>query len=137
MRWRSLLLLPLTLLTTASCGEATGPSAGRVGEPFTLDVGEVALVEPEELLVGFTGVSADSRCPADVNCVTAGDASVELWLRRPPAPRETRVLHTDGRLGGSVEYEGFVVELLSLEPVPRTDTPLDASAYRVELVVRE
>jgi hypothetical protein len=136
MSLRPVLFLPLALLAGVACGEATGPSAARIGEPFTLGVDEVALLEPEELLVGFSGVSADSRCPSDVNCVTAGDASVELWLRRPPSPRETRVLHTDRRVGDRAEYAGFEVQLVSLEPVPRTDTNLDPSAYRAQLVVR-
>lgn len=136
MSWRLLPFLPMVLLAAVACGEATGPSSARLGEPFTLAVGEVALLEPEELLVGFDAVSADSRCPSDVNCVTAGDASVELWLRRPPSPRETRVLHTDAREGDRAEYAGFEVRLISLAPVPRTDTPLDPAAYRVELVVR-
>lgn len=127
-----LALLPATL----ACGEATGPSAARLGEPFVLGVGEVALLETEGLLVGFTGVTADSRCPADVDCITAGDAAVELWLRRPPSAREARVLHTDPRQGRSAEYGALDVQLLSLQPLPRSDRPVEPEPYRAELIVR-
>jgi hypothetical protein len=136
MIWRALPLLAALPLGPVACGEATGPSVARLGEPFTLGVGQVALLEPADLLVGFAGVPADSRCPADVTCVTAGDASVELWLRQPPSSRETRVLHTDLRAGESAEYEGFEIQLLSLEPAPRSDTVLEPSAYRAGLLVR-
>lgn len=136
MRIRLTFLLALLPAATVACGEATGPSAARLGEPFVLEVGEVALVDVEGLLVGFTAVTADSRCPTDVECVTAGDASVELWLRRPPSPRETHVLHTDGREGGSAAYDDFEVELLSLQPLPRSDRPVEPGQYRLELVVR-
>ena len=39
------------------------------------------------LAVTFVGVSGDSRCPADANCITGGDATVKLnvspsWWRR-------------------------------------------------------
>jgi len=136
MRLRLTFLVALLPAATVACGEATGPSAARRGEPFVLGVGEVALLEAEGLLVGFTGVTADSRCPTDVDCITAGDASVELWLRRPPSPRETRVLHTDAREDAGAEYDGFEVGLLSLEPLPRSDRPVEPGQYRVELVVR-
>jgi len=68
--------------------------------------------------------------------VTAGDASVEIWLRRPPAEREARVLHTDARAADRVEYDGSEVALLGLEPAPRSTAPTGASDYRATLVVR-
>jgi hypothetical protein len=84
----------------------------------------------------LASVSSDSRCPSDVDCITAGDAAVELWLRRPPSARETRSVHSDASQGASAEYDGFEVELLSLEPLPRSDAPVAADAYRARLVVR-
>jgi hypothetical protein len=136
MSARPLPVLLLFLLAAAACGEVTGPSAARLAEPFVLGVGEVALIEPQNLLVGFESVSSDSRCPSDVDCITAGDAAVELWLRRPPSARETRSVHSDASQGASAEYDGFEVELLSLEPLPRSDAPVAADAYRARLVVR-
>ena len=81
------------------------------------------------------GVTEDSRCPIGVQCVRAGDAVVELTLEKPPAAGGTRTLHTSGRDGREAVYEGLVVRLLDLKPLPREGTTIAPEDYRVTLAV--
>jgi hypothetical protein len=55
----------------------------NVGQQFTLRVGETAGVVTSQAidLVRFNGVTQDSRCPADVQCIAAGSATVLLSIQ--------------------------------------------------------
>src|SRR5690349_13713213 len=56
---------------------APAPS-GPVSQTSTLAPGEAAGIRDgsRELQVRFTGVTNDSRCPADATCITAGEATL-------------------------------------------------------------
>jgi len=119
----------------AGCSDPGGVQPEPIGEPFELAPGSIAWLEDEQLLVAFVGVAAESRCPEDVQCIVAGDAAVELWVRRPPAERLGFTLHTDPALGDAFEHAGRTIRLLRLAPRPRVDHPVAAMDYRATLLV--
>src|SRR5215213_5146127 len=100
---RRLALLPTLALAgacSASLGTASesGAVSARLDEPFTLQVGQVAEVQgtgPAPFRVTLVGVTNDSRCGADVQCVWEGDARVVLRLERGAAAADTAA-HTSG-----------------------------------------
>lgn len=128
-------MLPFLCLALVSCSDPAGVQPEPVGEPFVLAPGAIAWLEQPQLLVGFVGVSAESRCPEDVQCIVAGDAALELWVRRPPSERVYFELHTDPSLGDSADAERYRVRLLDLAPRPRTDREIAPDDYRATLVV--
>lgn len=130
-------ILPVLVLglCAAACGDASGPSASvALGAPFELRVGETAAVDDELLTVSFRGVTNDSRCPIDVVCIVAGDATVSLAVRRLPRPEEPVSVKTPG--AAAARFDGYEIEALRLLPAPRAATPTDPAAYVVTLVVR-
>jgi hypothetical protein len=67
-------LLPLALL--AGCATATG--GGRAltpGTPATLAAGD-SVTLPDASTLTYVGMSSDSRCPPNVQCIQAGSAVV-------------------------------------------------------------
>ncbi len=85
---RSLAALLFVIILTActSTSQAELPEAEffvSAGQQFGLRVGETAGVVTSQAidLVRFNGVEQDSRCPADVQCVTAGSATVLLSVQ--------------------------------------------------------
>jgi hypothetical protein len=67
-------LLPLVLL--AGCATASG--GGRAlspGTPATLSAGE-SVTLPDASTLTYVGVTSDSRCPPNVQCIQAGSAVV-------------------------------------------------------------
>ena len=65
-------LLPLALL--AGCATASG--GGRAlspGVPAVLSAGE-SVTLPDASVLTYVGVSSDSRCPPNVQCIQAGSA---------------------------------------------------------------
>ena len=66
------ILLPLALL--AGCATASG--GGRMlapGVPATLSVGDTVAL-PDASTLTYVGVTSDSRCPPNVQCIQAGSA---------------------------------------------------------------
>jgi len=130
-------MLPLLLL--AACAAEQGPEAdlGVADTPpttITLRIGDER--EFSGVLLTFLAVANDSRCPSDVQCVWAGDATVELGAG-PAAglgPHQQLVLHPNAE-PRSVEAMGLRVTLLELRPTPRAASPIPQQEYEVNLRV--
>jgi len=121
------------LVTAEGCPNPAGPDQVALARPFELAVGHTAEL-PDGLRLKFDRVTGDSRCPLDVQCVTAGDATVLVHVSREggtPFPLE---LHT--RQGGSqIVYDNHTIQLTALQPHPRSDRPSRQIDYVATLVV--
>ena len=126
------MLRPLCLLAlVAVAGCAASPSTTEgvlLGSEFTLRPGETAEVQSTGLRVTFLGVRSDSRCPADVLCIQAGDAVVglrvgtaEVELRSNSAPEAAVGVYN--------------VRVQRVEPYVYTSRPIAPDDYRAVLVV--
>jgi hypothetical protein len=114
---RATVLLAALALSLAACTRTLPAAQDDVGlgEPLRLKVGETARVRGTPLRVRFVG-AADSRCPADVVCVAAGDATVALAVSGAGAERaDTLFLFRQPR---SSTYGGYLLELVELDPFP-------------------
>ncbi|MFF5262711.1 hypothetical protein ACFY4C_27585 [Actinomadura viridis] len=137
-------------------GPADRPTAAEVkaGRTFTLAIGGTARVPEAGLTVTLRDVRNDGRCPSDVDCAWAGDATVVVAVTetgRSPATREHE-LHTvtrapsadgDGPADGEervrddrlVRLGGHVLRLVGLGPARKSDAAVDRDAYRGRFVV--
>jgi hypothetical protein len=130
-------LLSVLVATTAMMWSMGQPSREvPLNASFELKVAESVRVAGEGVAVRFDGVTGDSRCPVDVTCVWAGDATAVVRLEKPKTKPGTFELHTMPRFGGDARYEGLVVHLEAVTPRPRTGTEIPPKDYRVTLVVR-
>ena len=134
MSWPALLVTFGSLFALACGGSSsdspTGTPPAAINQPIELAPGQSAQIGP--LRITFTGVSGDSRCPVDVTCVWEGDAVAEIELRQPTSAMETRELHTASPR--STTYGSYQVELVRLDPAPRSTQTIPPASYR--LVVR-
>ena len=106
------------------------------GDTFTLAPGQSAEIEGTGLAVQFIGVSGDSRCPVDVQCVWAGDAAVVIETTLGADQRLWK-LHLPSELMGprSVEVGGYRIELTGLDPATRSTETIPPGAYRASFSV--
>ena len=121
------------LATGAHCGDPPQPA---LGESFALRVGESVVVQQENLRLRFDSVPQDSRCPRDVQCVTAGNARVRLEVTVGSAPPSIVELNT-AQEPREAQLEGLRVVLEDLTPYPSAAgrrTP--AGEFRATLSVR-
>jgi hypothetical protein len=88
------------------------------------------------LLVGFRGVSSDSRCPTDVQCVWAGDATARIQAT------VGRMAWTGFDLHSTLEpkaatFRSWEIRLVKVEPSPRSTEGIPPGAYVVTLEVTQ
>lgn len=102
----------------AACAPAMDPGRAPLDESFGVREGERVVVDGR-LTVGFHDVAEDSRCPADVQCVRAGEAVVVLRLSEAGhRPAELTLRTTPGE--DAVTVGAYRVELVGLDPAPRS-----------------
>ena len=92
-------------------GCSTAAATHSLGEPVSLDAGTMAKFA-DEFRVTFTRVVSDSRCPANVVCIQAGEAVVELTCSNNGDSQSVR-LSSDHRSNQS-EVLGHAIELMSV-----------------------
>jgi hypothetical protein len=118
-----------------SASEPTG--AGQtpaLAERFTLQPGEAALVGSERVRLLFDRVVNDSRCPRDVRCVRAGDATVRVQVTLAGASTSTIDLRTTPA-DEHVTVGDYTLTLADLAPVPLSGEPVKATEYRATFVL--
>ncbi len=147
MSYRRHAFMLLAILLSAGCswmgaGADEAPRADdriRVekGEPFWLELDQTAVLAtdmldengmPLDASLTFNKVIEDSRCPAEVTCVWAGRARIEVAPTAPNA-RYTLVTLT---LGDTTRAGAF--RLLDLTPLPSASDAADPQAYRAQFV---
>ena len=125
--------LPALLVLFGCKATATAPSVA-VGSDFQLRPSESVSVEGTGASVRFETVTADSRCPADAVCVTAGDATAVFSVTHTGGSATSLALHTTGE-GRRGSADGFTLTLVHLDPYPYTGRPISPSDYRASLHV--
>jgi hypothetical protein len=119
---------------------ATEPTAGRpqftaaAGDTVALRIGEAVRVTGTDVVIGFTTVVSDSRCPIDALCVWEGDAHVQLRLSRGRLDSTKAGLHT-GVEPRAVVWDDLRIRLLWIEPARVSDRPVRAEEYVARLEI--
>lgn len=129
--WMALLVLPLL----AGCINTfrTGPVPGTdENQQVEIAMGQTRTFDEERLAVGFGRVMEDSRCPTGAQCVRAGNARVGLVLQeRGEATRIVELNTAEGQR--RVSHEGYVIEVVDLQPLPAAGATPDPERYVVRL----
>ena len=117
------------LLALGSCASSpTVPSVEPVRE-FVLAAGDGATVSGTGLTVRFERVTSDSRCPADVVCIVAGNAVVAVTVVREGRPSQALSLRTDAAQSRA-EVGDWALSLTKVEPYPYSDRTIAPGDYK-------
>jgi hypothetical protein len=131
---RSLLLS--ALLTVGLCGQPRpfDPEIEvRLDDPFALRMEQTAEVAGTPLRLRFEEVLEDSRCPADVMCVWAGNARIRLIVEATTEPAE--LLLNTGLEPRAAPAAGYLVTLEAVQPATRSDRAIQPEDYIATLRV--
>lgn len=120
----------LALLYVLSSAPDISPADPAVPEAVptregTLGIGQTLALEG--MTVTLHRVVADSRCPADVQCIWAGNAVAEVTLQNGTL-RETLTMASGEtpRLFGT-----YRISIVDVAPPALSTAPIDAQAYRI------
>ena len=115
-----------------ACIATAGP---KLGDEFTLRVGERAAITALGLSLRFIQVVGDSRCPADAVCTWAGDGAVLIEVAPLNGDAKEDTVHTtlDPH---SIPLGRAQLQLVRLAPYPVSSRPIAPGEYTVTLVAR-
>lgn len=123
-------LMPVCILLASTCKETgvEGSIKAELNKPVALSLTEKAIFSSDSLLVEVSEIN-DSRCPANVTCITAGSAKVRIAVSGAGSEKNVFSLcigHCDNRnqetdqavfQNGKLSYS---VTLKGVEPYPGT-----------------
>ncbi|HEY4612667.1 MAG TPA: hypothetical protein VII11_06760 [Bacteroidota bacterium] len=100
------------------------------------------LLTPDNVLVTFSDVAQDSRCPSDVVCVWAGMAEIVLKLERPQGGSENDTLRISGLVktpyrASTIDVFGYRISLLQLDPYPKFEERNEPRVYEALLEIEK
>jgi hypothetical protein len=135
MRVSFLLVIVPLLLLSGRAQETVSPTEVVLGEEFTLKVGQQIRVRNTKLKLTFLSVPQDSRCPASVVCAWAGNAQLNLEVKKKKNVSDIS-LNTllDPKI---VTYKGFKLRLVKLSPYPATPGAINPGDYEATLVITD
>ena len=117
---------PLSTESEAGPGPMTDVAYAELDEPFRLERGASTVVDGQ--IVRFDHVTEDSRCPADVDCVWEGRATISLSLIAGDTPDGVQLsipgfvsADSEPRDLQSAVVNGYTFTLLQLDPYPGQD----------------
>lgn len=113
-----------------ACGS---PTEVGLDQEFELAPGAVVRVAGTSQTIAFVGVTEDSRCPAGVTCVWAGNGKVRLRVRS--ADRDSSVDLNTTLEPHAATVGAIRIELKVLAPSPRAGVPIPSASYRARLLV--
>jgi hypothetical protein len=117
----ALLVMALSSITGCTTVTATPVPEMRMmadGQTFTLHPGDMVMLADRSRL-RYQRVTADSRCPPDVQCIWAGDAEVSFEWLPANATSTTFSLHT----GKEPRLQRIGERTLTLLSLERGDMP--------------
>jgi hypothetical protein len=116
-------------------GQTTQPvKEVSLDEAFTIKIGEQVEIKDINLRVAFVSVEEDSRCPVDVDCVWAGNAKLNVEVKRSKKKYISASLNTTVN-PKEIDYKGYTIKLLRLSPDRKVNVSPDPASYEATLVV--
>ncbi len=126
MKFRLVSLLAIAFAAAACAPVST--TQVQAGREFDVALGGDAKVQGTAITVAFRGVTNDSRCAVDVQCVWAGNAAVSVSIAEGSGPSRDATLNTgiDPRL---IVVGGHTVRLVGLKPAPYSGKTIPPQDY--------
>jgi hypothetical protein len=122
-----------------SIGCTPPPVKFDLGSPFSLKIGQTGECNSVKgFSVKFDKVTADSRCPQGVECITAGRADLALTLSKDGASQPATLSFTIAEgTNNRVDFKGHTVRVIAVEPLRKQGVEIKPGDYTIQVVVTE
>ncbi len=126
-------MFALSLLACSSKSSSDSTPSVPLETEFSSKPGQHISISGENLIVEFKSVSNDSRCPAGAQCVSAGNAEVNVELTKTGNSPFTVQLNTAGP--DTANYLNYTIRVTDLQPNPTLGSTIPQSEYTAKLIV--
>ena len=131
MRKYILLAVSLILLPAVFSGCLRPPTINvKTGQQFNLYIGQTAVIASQNFSLKFLQVTADSRCPSDVECIQAG--SVSCLVQITAGGQTTQM--TFVQPPGTQTYKRYEITF-AVKPYPVSTRKLTPNDYYMVITV--
>ncbi len=113
------------------------------GKVIHFSEGENKFLKEYQMNVTFKGISEDSRCPKDVNCVWAGVAVAQVEIMgtatRPMILNLASIDNKGRNYNTSAEFNGYTISLVDVQPYPGTAEGTKAlnGKYKIGITIKK
>lgn len=117
--------------------------ANQDGNIIYFNEGENKFLKEYQMNVTFKGISEDSRCPKDVNCIWAGVAVAQVEVMGTatrPMTLDLASLDNKGRnYSKSSEFNGLTISLVDVQPYPGSAEGAKAlnGKYKIGITIKK
>lgn len=108
-------------------GATEGNAGGRVRGPENVSLKTGETKEAAGLTITFNRLVQDSRCPIDVQCIQAGAVNTNITLQIG----DQRSVQNYASDGVPLEFAGYAVSIIDVNPPARSSQPIVQPDYRV------
>jgi len=129
------LAVVLALLLVACSPSPTQPDSSLPlrDATATLQLGRFSQVTPD-LRIAFAELVEDSRCPASVTCAWQGNGAIRVDVTTARGTQSAKLNTAGGEtFPREATVEGYVLELVALDPQPQTPDPIPPQQYRAAI----
>ncbi|HMT07703.1 MAG TPA: hypothetical protein PKA82_06835 [Pyrinomonadaceae bacterium] len=91
------------------------------------------VAKKSKLKIKLLEVVEDSRCPAGVQCIWAGNAKIKVLVTSGTRSQEFVINTTDGPTGNS--FAGWAIYLEELSSKPETGPTIDPQLYKAKFKI--
>ena len=122
------------VLLLAGCA-GTSEIKARLGQEFSLSVGQTALIAGENLKIRFEEVAGDSRCPRNVTCVWEGKVDCTVVITENALSHQISLVQPGLTDQYSIAtYQDYQLTF-RVEPYPEEGKQIPANDYRLLLTI--
>ena len=126
----------IAFLTFTSCDKDEKSFGFIFGQNFELAFDQSAISTDGTVEVHFKSVESDSRCPSDVICIWAGEASIALTISMGNTDVDV-TLSTHPDFGPVDTVDQYIFTLVNLAPYPISSQQYNDEDYSAELLVEK
>lgn len=125
----------IAILLSSVVSVAHAQAAPELGKSFELKFGQKASIDSEKIGITFANVTEDSRCPSDVVCIQAGQATIRASVEVNGTDAGQAALTVGPKGKDSATIGQYSVRLVKLDPYPVSKVHTALEDYVATLVV--
>jgi hypothetical protein len=122
------------ILLLIFCLGAFQSAQAAPAQQVTLQVGKQTSLFNRDLTVQFVSVLNDSRCPKDVQCISAGNAKIRIKVRKNFGPWRTFDVNLYGN-NSEISFRNYRIDFTDLKPDLRSNVRINRFQYRATLKI--
>ncbi len=100
----------------------------QTNQEIKVQVNKQKAVAGKNLIVKFVSVLEDSRCPKGTDCIWAGNAKIQIKLKKKTGAWKTFELNTNLDKN-EIVFGGYSIKISELTPSPAENVRINSNSY--------